>query len=173
MPPAGRSAIGLFGNPRFSNGLRPAFLHGETTVPIAYLAVTAISPSANRMKSKAVCFSFLLPLSLADSCIVASPNKSDPKEWAAFVWCPRQESDLHREIRNLAFYPLNYGSMLLNYCVARYSSATRSAISRSPPERPVVLAGRVSIVRRRRIRLRRKLREQGILSYPLSASGGN
>ena len=26
-----------------------------------------------------------------------------------FMWCPRQESNLDRKIRNLAFYPLNYG----------------------------------------------------------------
>ncbi len=26
-------------------------------------------------------------------------------------WCPQEESNLYREIRNLAFYPLNYGDV--------------------------------------------------------------
>src|SRR3990167_7461101 len=32
------------------------------------------------------------------------------------IWCPQQESNLHHEIRNLEFYPLNYEDRRLQFC---------------------------------------------------------
>lgn len=90
LPPPGRFAISLLGNPatpcirtdalgRFSQ----SFLHGETRVS---------------RKRHLFEVSFATSSSIPGSVI-----------FIAFI-CPRQESNLDLEIRNLLFYPLNYGS---------------------------------------------------------------
>jgi len=48
----GRFAIALLGNPRFSEGLRPAFLHGETDVsPTPFLCNSGIYKTRNNKRA--------------------------------------------------------------------------------------------------------------------------